>query len=274
MPAPLAASGTGVVLAYGARVAVDRSDFSIPMGALTAVIGPNGSGKSTLLNAIAGLLAPREGEISVLGRRPQDAHDRVAYVLQATKVNEVMPVTVREVVVMGRYARRGMFGRLHRSDREACDAAMERLSITYLAGRHLTELSGGQRQRVFVAQGLAQEADMLLLDEPLTALDLVSTEAISRTVADEVAAGTTVVLTTHDVAEANVADHVLLMAGRVHTEGPPAVALSPDRLSDAYGIGIVHLEDGSIVLDDAAHRPTLGRHVHFERRGSGKDQTP
>jgi ABC-type cobalamin/Fe3+-siderophores transport system ATPase subunit len=80
-----------------------------------------------------------------------------------------------------------------------------------------------------------------------------------------VAAGTTVVLTTHDVAEANTADHVLLMAGRVHTEGPPAAVLGPDRLSDAYGIGIVHLENGSIVLDDPSHRPALDRHVHFER---------
>jgi len=265
VPPRLAASGTGIVLAYDGRIAIDTSDFVIPSGALTAVIGPNGSGKSTLLNALAGLLEPRDGDLEVLGRKAGEVHDRVAYVLQATKLNEVMPVTVREVVVMGRYARHGMFGRLGKDDRRACDAAMGRLAIDDLGGRHLTELSGGQRQRVFVAQGLAQEAEMLLLDEPLTALDLVSTEAISRTIAEEVAAGTTVVLTTHDVAEANLADHVLLMAGRVHTEGAPAEALAPDRLSDAYGIGIVHLEDGSIVLDDAAHRPALERHVHFER---------
>ncbi len=266
MPPRLAASGTGVVLAYDGRVAVESSDFVVPAEALTAVIGPNGSGKSTLLNALAGLLEPREGEIQVLGRRPAEVHDRVAYVLQSTKLNEVMPVTVREVVAMGRYARHGMFGRLGRTDRAACSAAMERLAIGDLAGRHLTELSGGQRQRVFIAQGLAQDAEVLLLDEPLTALDLVSARAIETAIADEIAAGTTVVLTTHDVAEANAADHVLLMAGRVHTEGPPAVALAPDRLSDAYGIGIVHLEDGSIVLDDAAHRPALERHVHFEHR--------
>lgn len=267
MSASVAASGRGVVLAYGAEVAVDRSDFTIPSGALTAVIGPNGSGKSTLLNALAGLLNPRQGEVTVLGHRPAEVHDRVAYVLQATKLNEVMPVTVREVVAMGRYARHGMFQRLRAEDREVCDAAMERLSIGDLAGRHLTELSGGQRQRVFVAQGLAQGGEVLLLDEPLTALDLPSTEAISRTIAEEVEAGTTIVITTHDVAEAGEADHVLLMARRVHTEGPPAIALAPDRLSDAYGIGIVHLEDGSIVLDDAAHRPALNRHVHYQRGG-------
>jgi ABC-type Mn2+/Zn2+ transport system ATPase subunit len=118
---------------------------------------------------------------------------------------------------------------------------------------------------VFVAQGLAQEADLLLLDEPVTGLDLVSTERIRTAVAEELDRGTTVVMTTHDVADANQADHVLLMAGRVHTEGTPAQAMHPDRLSDAYGIGIVHLEDGSVVLDDAHHRPAAERHVHFER---------
>lgn len=267
MQPDLAASGVGVVLAYDGQVAVDTSDFTLPRGALIAVIGPNGSGKSTLLNALAGLLTPRHGVIEVLGHRPGDVHDRVAYVLQASKLNEAMPVTAREVVTMGRYARHGMLGRLGRDDRRACDEAMERLGIENLAGRHVTELSGGQRQRVFVAQGLAQQAEIVLLDEPMTGLDLVSAEMISRAIAEEVAAGTTVVLTTHDVAEANSAEHVLLMSGRVHTEGPPARALAPDRLSDAYGIGIVHLEDGSIVLDDAAHRPALERHVHFERGG-------
>jgi manganese transport system ATP-binding protein len=116
-----------------------------------------------------------------------------------------------------------------------------------------------------VAQGLAQQAELLLLDEPITGLDLVSMERIRAAVAEEIARGTTVVVTTHDVAEANRADHVILMSGRVHAEGPPARALHPDRLSEAYGIAIVHLEDGSLVLDDAHHRPVGERHVHFER---------
>ena len=109
-------------------------------------------------------------------------------------------------------------------------------------------------------------AEILLLDEPLTGLDLVSIDRIRRAVAAEVALGITVVASTHDVAEAGNAEHVLLMAGRVHTEGRPTEALHPDRLSDAYGIGIVHLEDGSIVLDDARHRTAVERHVHFERK--------
>ncbi len=260
----LAAEGRDLVLAYNGRVAVDRSDFSIPAGRLTAVIGPNGSGKSTLLNALAGLLQPSSGSIKVLGGHP--AKWRIAYVLQSTKVNEVMPVTVAETVLMGRYAQRGLFGPMRPSDREACRRAMERLDILDLSSQHLTELSGGQRQRVFVAQGLVQESDLLLLDEPMNGLDLVSADRIGHAIADEIERGTTVVTTTHDVAEANRAHHVLLMAGQVHTEGSPAEALHPDRLSDAYGVGIVHLENGSLVLDDAAHRPAAERHVHFERK--------
>ena len=261
----LAAEGRGVVLSYDGRVAVAASDFAIPAGRLTAVIGPNGSGKSTLLNALAGLLAPRAGVLSVLGKPPTRVRRRVAYVLQATKVNEVMPITVREAVAMGRYALLGPWGLLRGPHRQAYLRAMERLEVADLSGRHLHELSGGQRQRVFVAQGLAQEADLLLLDEPVTGLDLVSAERIRTAITEELSRGVTVVMTTHDVADANRADHVLLMAGRVHTEGPPARALHPDRLSDAYGIAIVHLEDGSLVLDDAHHRPAAERHVHFER---------
>jgi len=265
MPRALAAQGRGVVLAYDGRAAVDASDFSIPTGRLTAVIGPNGSGKSTLLNALAGLLAPRQGTIEVLGRLPGRSRRRVAYVLQSTTVNEVMPITVRETVAMGRYALLGLWGFPTLPHWRATQRAMERLEVADLAGRHLLELSAGQRQRVFVAQGLVQEADLLLLDEPFTGLDLVSTERIRSAVAEERQRGVTIVMTTHDVAEANRADHVLLMAGRVHAEGPPLSALHPDRLSEAYGIGIVHLEDGSLVLDDAHHRPAAERHVHFER---------
>ena len=265
MPDRLAARATGVVLAYGGHTAVEASDFTIPAGRLTAVIGPNGSGKSSLLNALAGLLLPRRGDLEILGGPPGKARRRVAYVLQATKVNEVMPITVRETVAMGRYALLGPWGFLRGPHRRAYLEAMERLEIADLAGRHLHELSGGQRQRVFVAQGLAQQAELLLLDEPVTGLDLVSTERIRAAIADEIGRGTTVVVTTHDVADANRADHVLLMSGRVHAEGPPAFALHPDRLSEAYGIAIVHLEDGSVVLDDAHHRPVGERHVHFER---------
>ena len=265
-----AASGSGVELAYNGKLAVADSDFSVPRGRLTAIIGPNGSGKSTLLNSLTGLVTLTAGTIEVFGGAPADSHKRVAYVLQATKVNEVMPVTVREVVAMGRYGASGAFGRLTSRDRRVCDEAMARLDVVALQRRHLTALSGGQRQRVFVAQGLAQEADMLLLDEPMTGLDIASRERISGAVGEELDKARTVVLTTHDLSEAADADHVILMTGKVAAEGTPARVLEPDVLSAAYGIALVHLEDGGVVLDDAAHR-SGSRHVHFQRREPTRD---
>src|SRR5205085_6580090 len=133
--------------------------FEIPAGAVTALIGPNGSGKSTLLHAIAGLLEPKAGRLVVVADR---ARAGVAYVLQTTQVNEHLPLTVRETVTMGRYAHTGPFGRLQADDRAAVDAAMDALEITEVANRPLRELSGGQRQRAFVAQGLAQQSELLL----------------------------------------------------------------------------------------------------------------
>jgi iron complex transport system ATP-binding protein len=150
---------TGLAVAYGSTMALAQSDFEISRGDVTAVIGPNGSGKSTLLNAIAGLLEPSAGSIDV-DVEPQ----RLSYVMQATKVNESLPITVREVVAMGRYATLGAYGLMSPADRSAVDVALQRLEITDLASRHLHDLSGGQRQRVFVAQGLAQDHDLLLLD--------------------------------------------------------------------------------------------------------------
>lgn len=266
----LAATGRGAEFAYDGHRVVAASDFTIPTGKLTAIIGPNGSGKSTLLNALTGLVKVVGGSVEVFGSAPTSVHHRVAYVLQATKVNEVMPVTVGEVVAMGRFGPGPRFGRLRAEDRRICAEAMDSLDIDNLRSRHLTELSGGQRQRVFVAQGLAQQADMLLLDEPLTGLDLGSRERIVSAVAAELGQGRTVVLTTHDLAEAADADHVILMTGKVAAEGTPQEVLEPDRLSAAYGIGIVHLEDGTVVMDDAAHGRGR-RHVHFERSDPQRD---
>lgn len=208
--------GQGVTLAYGERVALLDADLAFAPGTVTALVGPYGSGKSTLLHAIAGLVGLRSGTLSVSrGRRA------CAYVLQATAENEVLPITVREAVTMGRFARRGLLGRLRGQDRAAVEEAMERLEVADLADRHLRELSGGQRQGVIVAQGLAQGAEVLLLDEAVTGLDLVSRGHILEVVAAERDAGRTVVLSTHDLDDAELADQVLLLAGRVIAAGPP-----------------------------------------------------
>jgi manganese transport system ATP-binding protein len=190
---------------------------------------------------------------------------RIAYVLQTTKVNDALPITVGEVVAMGRYASAGSYGRLGEADREAVATAMARTGIQPIAGRHLNELSGGQRQRVFVAQGLAQDHEMLLLDEPLTGIDLPTAQAIDDVIHDERTRGCTVIMTTHDLTEARVADHVILLSGRVIAYGPPSTVLIAKHLAAAYGPSLLHVDEGRIFIDDPAHIPVDGRHVHRER---------
>jgi manganese transport system ATP-binding protein len=179
-------------------------------------------------------------------------------------------VTVREVVAMGRFASLGLLGRFGAADRKAVAAAMERLGLTPLAERHLHELSGGQRQRVFVAQGLAQDRDMLLLDEPMTALDGPSAMAINAAITEERRSGRAVVVTTHDLAEAAQADHVILLSRRVVAEGPPGDVLRGPLLSEAYMTQIVEV-DGRLLFDDPAHSVSAARHIHLDR-GEGTHQ--
>lgn len=252
-----------VELRFGSTVALGQSSFIIPEGSVTVLIGPNGSGKSTLLNGIAGLHRPERGTIEVepIDGRPR----RIAYVLQTTKVNEALPISVREVVMMGRYSSAGAYGWLRRPDRDAVAEAMERTGVSALADRRLEQLSGGQRQRVFVAQGLAQDHDLLLLDEPLTGLDLPSAQAIDEVVHSEYERGHTVIMTTHDLSEARVADHVLLLSGRVVAAGPPGDVLTSEHLTEAYGTSLLHVDGERLFIDDPAHQPAAGRHVHQDR---------
>jgi len=239
-----------LLLAYGTRTALAGATFSLPAGRSVALIGPNGSGKSTLLRALAGLVEPRAGHLAVPARHRRGD---VALVLQTTDVDRTLPVTVRETVTLARYATRGAFGRLRGPDRAAVDRALGRMDVADLAGRQLHELSGGQRQRVLVAQGLAQESELLLLDEPVTGLDVVSRELILDAVADERAAGRTVVVSTHDLDDARRADLVLLLANRVVAFGPPDDVLTDEPLCEAYGGRVLRVPEGVIVMDDPHH---------------------
>jgi ABC-type Mn2+/Zn2+ transport system ATPase subunit len=234
--------------------------LEIPRG-VTAVIGPNGSGKSTLLHIIAGLLEAGDGTVSVVGRSPQQARHDIAYVLQTQHASEHLLVTAKEVVGLARAATRGAFLPMRRDDRKATRKAMDRLDVAGLGRRHLADMSGGQRQRVFVAQGLAQEADVLLLDEPVASLDIISADRISQVIAEERAAGRFVVIATHDLDQARQADFVVLLNGRVVSSGPPEVALQPECLREAYGARVLEL-DGTVVVDDGVHHDDHEHHHH------------
>ena len=259
---PVAVAASDVSGTYGEELALGPSSFAVPTASITAVIGPNGSGKSTLLNLIAGLIDPISGSLSVLDTSAESARPRVAYVLQSTSVSPHLPISVTEVVAMARFRVGLGWNRTSRADRAAVAEALDRLSIRHLAHRSLHELSGGERQRVLVAQGLAQEHSVLLLDEPLVGVDLVSSGAIEAAMGEERALGRTVVFTTHDLGQAMSSDFVLLLAGSVLAAGPPAEVLTPENLGRAYGLAG---DLDRVTFDDPAHQGRDRFHVHFER---------
>lgn len=235
----------------GAAVALRIDALTLPAGVVT-LVGPNGSGKSTLLHTIAGLL-PDHGAVRIGGRSPAEARGDIAYVLQTQHVPAQLPVTAREVVSLGRTPAVGAFRRLRATDREAVTRALHRMELDRLADRHMTEMSGGQRQRVFIAQGLVQEAGILLLDEPVAGLDLASTERIRAAIAEERAAGRTVIVATHDLEEAAGSDVAVLLAGRVVACGAPADVLTPVHLREAYAGRVLDLGGHAVALDDGSH---------------------
>lgn len=240
-----AISITGLEVRYGDVIALADVDLHVPAGSSLAVIGPNGSGKSTLLAAIAGIAEPSAGIVSVPGTP-------AALVLQSTDVDRSLPITVRDTVSLARYSTLGLFRRFKEADRQAVDRAMTRLGVDDLAGRQLHELSGGQRQRALVAQGLAQDTDLLLLDEPVNGLDIVSRAIILDVIDEEVAAGRTVVVTTHNLEDARRCDQVLLVDRSPVAVGPPDDVLTEEHLRRAFGGRFVRV-GGELILDDPHH---------------------
>jgi zinc/manganese transport system ATP-binding protein len=202
------------------RPALHGIHARIPRAQVTAVVGPNGAGKSTLLDVLAGVLTPTAGAVErIVGHSP-------AYVVQRSPAPDTLPITVRAAVAMGRWASRGPWRRLTARDRAVVEDCLRRLGVQDLADRPLGRLSGGQRQRVLVAQGLAQESELLLLDEPAAGLDPQARECIDEVLTRAAADGVAVVAVTHDPEAAARADHCLaLRDGHLVGEGEPSVAL-------------------------------------------------
>lgn len=230
-----------------------KADHLVIRSGTTCLVGPNGSGKSTLLHLIAGLLTPSSGRIEQFGTPERAPRGGLAYVLQSQHMSPHLPVTAREIVSLGVAPSVGPFRRLGRAERRRVDGAMERLEISDLANRHVSHMSGGQRQRVLIAQGLAQGADILLLDEPVAGLDLASIAAIRRVIESERDAGRTVIVATHDLGEAAAADHAVLLDGCVIASGPPIEVLTPANLREAYHGRLLDLDGVAVALDDGAH---------------------
>ena len=281
-PAPVTAAGTpapaielhGVAAGYGDRLALEAVDLVVPAGSLLAVVGPNGAGKSTLLKVIAGLLRPSAGTVEVLGASPGAAAHQIAYVPQAEAVDWEFPVTVGEVVMMGRVPRIGILRGPGSEDRAAVARALDTVRMADAIDRQIGALSGGQRRRVFLARALASEPDLYLLDEPVTGVDATTQEDLMDVLEAETRAGRTVVATTHDLAcAAHRFQEAALVNRRIVASGPAKdLILDQHLLAETYGGHVLVLPDlggGSLILDDAHHHDEAAggeRHFHEESR--------
>lgn len=231
----------GLTVRYDAVVALDGVDLTLHPGRVTGLLGMNGSGKSTLFGSIMGSVRPSAGSIRLFGGQPAAARraNLVSYVPQSEAVDWDFPVSVSDVVMMGRYGLQGFARRVRAVDRAAVADALERVGLTESADRQIGELSGGQRKRVFVARGIAQEASLLLLDEPFAGVDKGSERtivALLRALAEE---GRGILISTHDLAGVpELCDEVVLLQNRVLFQGTPAEALTAENLALAFGLGV------------------------------------
>ncbi len=255
-----------VTAGYGERVALEHVTVAVEPGSLLAVVGPNGAGKSTLLKLMAGLSRPWTGRIQVLGGPPGREARRVAYVPQAELVDWAFPVTVEDVVLMGRFPRLGRVRRPGPDDRRAVRDALEQVHMEDHMRTQIGALSGGQRRRVFLARALAAEPDLFLLDEPVTGIDATTQELLMDLLEAQAARGKTVVATTHDLAcAAGRFQQVLAVNRTVVAYGPSNLVLDADVLAAAYGGHLLVIEGRTVVLDDAHHHDDAApgeRHFH------------
>ncbi len=221
---------------YSSRPVLWDVDATFPMGALSAIVGPNGAGKSTLLKAALGLIATDAGQALIQGRPVKTSRDRVAYVPQRDAVDWDFPITVREVVEMGRYAQIGWVRRVQRSDQTLVADCLERVGMAAYASRQIGQLSGGQRQRVFIARALAQQAQVMVMDEPFAGVDARTEADILGLLQELRNEGRAVIVVHHDLGTVRAAfDWVLLLNVRAIAAGPVADVLTPETLRRAYG---------------------------------------
>ena len=261
-------SMAAVTAGYGRRTALSDVSLTVAPGSLLAVIGPNGAGKSTFLKLIAGLMRPTSGQVAVLGGPPGSAAKSVAYLPQAEAVDWEFPVIVREVVMMGRYARLGFRHQPGAEDRERVAAALETVGMAAAGARQIGALSGGQRRRVFLARAIAADPALYLLDEPVTGVDARTQEDLMDVLEAAARSGKTVIATTHDLICAAQRFHqAALLNGRLVAHGSAELVLDRRLLAETYGGHVLVLPgDGEgLIIDDAHHHddaPHGERHYH------------
>jgi len=249
---------------YDGNAVLDKVNFELPKAERLAIVGPNGAGKSTLFKVIAGVLSPTNGQVHVFGSEP-DGHICIAYLPQRSQVDWTFPVNVADTVMMGRIGKMGLFRQPKKRDWELVNQSLEIVNLSHLAKRQINQLSGGQQQRMFIARALAQEAELMLMDEPLTGLDLTSQEHIFTVLDRLQAQGVTILISMHDLKlAAEHFDRVMLLNHQILGLGTPEEVFSTEKLTSAYG-GHLHLvpaEHGVLVVSDTCCEGDEEIHIH------------
>lgn len=248
---------------YNGHFALDDITFHLHAGERVAVVGPNGAGKSTLFKVVAGVLSPSAGEVKIYGSTPR-GHVCIAYIPQRSQVDWDFPVTVADVVMMGRIAQLGPLNWPKKRDWDLVHESLRIVELDALSKRQIGELSGGQQQRMFIARALAQEAELMLMDEPLSGLDAPSQESILTLLDELQRQNVTVMVATHDLEQAAAYfDRIMLLNRRLIGFGPPEQVLQTEKLVEAYG-GRLRSANGDniLTLDDCCDEGEQDGHSH------------
>ena len=248
---------------YNGRFALEDITFHLHAGERVAVVGPNGAGKSTLFKVVAGVLQPSSGKVNIFGSGPR-GHVCIAYIPQRSQVDWTFPVSVADVVMMGRIAQLGLLGWPKKRDWERVHETLKVVQLDDLSKRQIGELSGGQQQRMFIARALAQEAELMLMDEPLTGLDSPSQEKILALLDELKNQNVTVMVATHDLEQAaEYFDRVMLLKHRLIGFGSPEDVLQTEKLIQAYGGRVRTLDEtGVLTVDDCCGDEDEHDHLH------------
>ncbi|MDI6858543.1 MAG: metal ABC transporter ATP-binding protein [Dehalococcoidia bacterium] len=225
----------GVWAGYDGRVALEDVGFEVPRSTIVGLVGANGSGKSTLIKVMLGVMRPWRGSVRIMGKEPAAARNLIGYAPQMEAVDWQFPVTVHDVVMMGRYGRLGPLRQPGPNDRKVVELALERVQLSEMAKRQIGELSGGQQRRMLVARALAQEPQVFLLDEPMAGLDpSIQHElvALFESLRDE---GKTLIVATHDISCVTCCfDRALLLNRRKVAYGNPSEVFTQENLNEAF----------------------------------------
>jgi ABC-type Mn2+/Zn2+ transport system ATPase subunit len=250
-------------IGYGEKAVLHGLSFQVPHGTRVAVVGPNGAGKSTLFKALVGILPLQSGRILIHGESLGVHKDCVAYVPQREDVDWRFPVTVSDVVMMGRYGQMGWWSQPSKTDKQIVRKSIEQMGIADLADLSIGQLSGGQQQRAFLARALAQEPHILLMDEPFTGVDVTTQEMTLKLLDHLQNQQVTTVVSTHDLnLAASRFDLVLLLNHRLIAYGKPQEVFVKENLTQAFGNSLLVMENGMMLVDECCPPEEEEHHHH------------